>query len=225
LIYIVEDDDSIRKLVLYSLTGAGFEAEGFPRPSEFWDAVKKRVPDLVLLDIMLPEEDGLEILKKLRKNPSTKDIQIIMLTAKSSEYDKVIGLDEGADDYVAKPFSMMELTSRVRAAMRRVKAKPDKSFTLGTLVVNDDKHTIKSDGQNITLTLKEYELLLTFIKNPGIVFTRDMLLNMIWGYDFDGASRTVDVHVRTLRSKLGKNGDLIETVRGIGYRIGDEKND
>lgn len=223
MIYIVEDDNSIRKLILYSLNGANIDAEGFARPSEFWEAMKKEVPQLVLLDIMLPEEDGLEILKKLRASSVTKDIQIIMLTAKSSEYDRVIGLDEGADDYITKPFSMVELMARIRAALRRVHTDSDKEYRMGSLCVNPAKHTVKADGQTINLTLKEYELLCTLIQNPGKVFTRDMLLNNIWGYDFDGASRTVDVHIRTLRSKLGKEGDYIETIRGIGYKMGDSR--
>lgn len=223
MIYIVEDDNSIRKLILYSLKGAGIDAEGFSRPSEFWDAVKREVPQLVLLDIMLPEEDGLEILKKLRASSVTKDIQIIMLTAKSSEYDRVVGLDEGADDYITKPFSMVELMARIRAALRRVHKAPETEYHIGDLYVNPAKHTVKSGGENVTLTLKEFELLCTLMQNPGKVFTRDMLLNLIWGYDFDGASRTVDVHIRTLRSKLGKNGDYIETVRGIGYKMGDNR--
>ncbi len=221
MIYIVEDDNNIRKLVLYSLKSAGLDAEGFGRPSEFYEALKNEIPSLVLLDIMLPEEDGLEILKKLRQANATKNLQIIMLTAKSSEYDKVIGLDDGADDYITKPFSMMELIARVKTALRRAKADAPSGFTIGSLTVDTLKHTVKSNGENISLTLKEYELLLTLMKNPGKVFTRDMLLNLIWDYDFDGASRTVDVHIRTLRSKLGKNGNLIETVRGIGYRIGE----
>ena len=223
MIYIVEDDNSIRKLILYSLNGANIDAEGFARPSEFWEAMKKEVPQLVLLDIMLPEEDGLEILKKLRASSVTKDIQIIMLTAKSSEYDRVIGLDEGADDYITKPFSMVELMARIRAALRRVHTDNEKEYRMGGLCVNPAKHTVKANGENINLTLKEYELLCTLIQNPGKVFTRDMLLNNIWGYDFDGASRTVDVHIRTLRSKLGKEGDYIETVRGIGYKMGDNR--
>lgn len=223
MIYIVEDDNSIRKLILYSLKGAGIDSEGFSRPSEFWDAVKREVPQLVLLDIMLPEEDGLEILKKLRASSVTKDIQIIMLTAKSSEYDRVVGLDEGADDYITKPFSMVELMARIRAALRRVHKAPETEYHIGDLYVNPAKHTVKSGGENVTLTLKEFELLCTLMQNPGKVFTRDMLLNLIWGYDFDGASRTVDVHIRTLRSKLGKNGDYIETVRGIGYKMGDNR--
>lgn len=223
MIYIVEDDNSIRKLILYSLKGANIDAEGFARPSEFWEAMKKEAPRLVLLDIMLPEEDGLEILKKLRASSVTKDMQIIMLTAKSSEYDRVIGLDEGADDYITKPFSMVELMARIRAALRRVHTDNDKEYRMGALCVNPAKHTVKANGENVNLTLKEYELLCTLIQNPGKVFTRDMLLNNIWGYDFDGASRTVDVHIRTLRSKLGKEGDYIETVRGIGYKMGDNR--
>lgn len=222
MIYLVEDDESIRELVVYTLNSQGMEAEGFEVPSAFWKAVDKRVPDLVLLDIMLPEEDGLEILKKLRKRSDTRQLPIAMLTAKGSEYDTVKGLDSGADDYIPKPFRMMELVSRVKALLRRAghTEEVEQDYVLGCLTVSRQKHQVKVDGEEIILTLKEFEMLLLLISNPEIVFTRAQLLDKIWGYQFDGESRTVDVHVRTLRQKLGKAGQFIETVRGMGYKIG-----
>ncbi len=224
MIYFVEDDNSIRELVLYTLNNAGYEARGFERPSLFWDALKKETPRLVLLDIMLPEEDGLSILKKLRQVSQTKKVPVMMLTAKGTEYDKVIGLDYGADDYLPKPFGMMELIARVRALLRRAEViDTEKEYTVGELYMAPAKHIVKAAGEDITLTLKEYELLALFVENQGIVFTRDQLLTKIWGYAFDGESRTVDVHIRSLRQKLGACGSLIETVRGIGYKIGEAK--
>ena len=222
MIYLVEDDESIRELVVYTLNSQGMEAEGFEVPSAFWKAVEKRVPDLVLLDIMLPEEDGLEILKKLRKRSDTRQLPIAMLTAKGSEYDTVKGLDSGADDYIPKPFRMMELVSRVKALLRRAghTEEVEQDYVLGCLTVSRQKHQVKVDGEEIILTLKEFEMLLLLISNPEIVFTRAQLLDKIWGYQFDGESRTVDVHIRTLRQKLGKAGQFIETVRGMGYKIG-----
>lgn len=222
MIYLVEDDESIRELVVYTLNSQGMEAEGFEVPSAFWKAVEKRVPDLVLLDIMLPEEDGLEILKKLRKRSETRQLPIAMLTAKGSEYDTVKGLDSGADDYIPKPFRMMELVSRVKALLRRAghTEEEEQDYVLGCLTVSRKKHQVKVDGEEIILTLKEFEMLLLLISNPEIVFTRAQLLDKIWGYQFDGESRTVDVHIRTLRQKLGKAGQFIETVRGMGYKIG-----
>lgn len=222
MIYLVEDDESIRELVVYTLNSQGMEAEEFEVPSAFWKAVEKRVPDLVLLDIMLPEEDGLEILKKLRKRNDTRQLPIAMLTAKGSEYDTVKGLDSGADDYIPKPFRMMELVSRVKALLRRAghTEEEEQDYTLGCLAVSRQRHQVKVEGEEIVLTLKEFEMLLLLISNPGIVFTRAQLLDKIWGYQFDGESRTVDVHIRTLRQKLGKAGQYIETVRGMGYKIG-----
>ena len=223
MIYFVEDDDSIRELVLYTLNNAGYAARGFARPSLFWEAVKEEKPRLILLDIMLPEEDGLQILKKLRVASQTKKVPIMMLTAKGTEYDKVIGLDYGADDYLPKPFGMMELIARVKALLRRAEiVDGGKDYTIGSLHVVPAKHKVKVDGEEITLTLKEFELLTLFVENQGIVFTRDQLLTKIWGYAFDGESRTVDVHIRSLRQKLGNSGKLIETVRGIGYKLGEE---
>ena len=212
MIYFVEDDNSIRKLVLYSLTSAGLEAEGFARPSAFWAALERRTPEVVLLDIMLPEEDGISILKRLRESRRTRSVQVILLTAKGSEYDKVVGLDAGADDYVSKPFGMMELMARVRSALRRVGDRPPPQGVL-------TRHVVRVGENGVTLTLKEFQLLVLLMERPGAVLTRDQLLSTIWGYDFDGASRTVDVHIRTLRQKLGEAGNLIQTVRGMGYKI------
>lgn len=222
MIYLLEDDENIRELVTYTLNSTGLSASGFEKPSEFYAAVEKAVPELVILDIMLPEEDGLTVLKKLRSDRKTSDLPVMMLTAKSSEYDKVKGLDGGADDYVAKPFGIMELVSRVKALLRRSKKEDDKSYTAGKLYVCPEKHIIRADGKDVTLTLKEFELLCCLFENRGIVLDRNKLLNKIWGYDFDGESRTVDVHIRTLRQKLGECGECIETIRGIGYKIGGE---
>ena len=221
MIYLLEDDTNIRNFVVYALNNSGLEAEGFELPSKFWAAVEKKKPSRAILDIMLPEEDGLSVLRKLRESSETKDLPIIMLTAKSTEYDKVIGLDGGADDYVTKPFGTMELMARVKALLRRAEPVSDgKEYSIGPLLLNPDKHIIRVDGQDVALTLKEFQLLCYLIRNKGNVMTRDRILQEIWGYEFDGENRTVDVHIRTLRSKLGKAGDLIETVRGIGYRIG-----
>ncbi len=221
LIYLVEDDKSIRELVAYTLESAGFQAEGFEKPSVFWRACEKRLPDLVLLDLMLPEEDGIHILKKLRREPKTKKLPIILLTAKSSEFDKVVGLDSGADDYVAKPFGMMELLARVRALLRRVEQPEEEMLVVGKLCLNRQKYTVTAAKEAISLTRKEFELLCLLMENRGRVLSRDQLLNRIWGYEFDGENRTVDVHIRTLRQKLGECGEYIETVRGVGYKVGD----
>ena len=226
MIYLVEDDESIRELLVYTLNGQGLVAEGFAYPSDFWHAMEKKIPDLVLLDIMLPEEDGLEILQKLRKKKETKNIPIAMLTAKGSEYDVVKGLDGGADDYIPKPFRMMELVSRVKALLRRggqEQPQDGEEYVLGELYVSKKRHLVKVNGEEVTLTMKEFELLLLFLSNPGIVFSRAQLLDKIWGYQFDGESRTVDVHIRTLRQKLKDAGHHIETVRGIGYKVGGEE--
>lgn len=224
MIYFVEDDNSIRKLILYTLGSQGMECQGFSHPSEFWAAMTDETPSLVMLDIMLPDEDGISILRRLRANPETKDMQIIMLTAKDSEYDKVIGLDNGADDYITKPFGMMELVSRIKTAMRRAskQEKDNKYLEIENLRLNLTSHTVTVDGEQVALTLKEFEVLALLMERRGAVFTRDQLLNTIWGYDFDGASRTVDVHIRTLRQKLGDGGKHVQTVRGVGYKIGEE---
>lgn len=222
MIYFLEDDNSIRELVVYTMNSTGFEATGFSKPSEFWEAMEKESPSLVLLDIMLPEEDGLSILKKLRASPATRRLPVMMLTAKDSEFDKVLGLDSGADDYVPKPFGMMELMARIKALLRRTSpdGSQERDYTLGKLYVSPSRHLVKVDGKEIALTLKEFELLCFLLENDGMVLTRDKILARIWGYDFDGETRTVDVHVRTLRQKLGECGALIETVRGVGYKIG-----
>ena len=220
MIYFLEDDNSIRELVVYTMNSTGFEAVGFGKPGEFWAAMERETPSLVLLDIMLPEEDGLSILKKLRANPATKRLPVMMLTAKDSEYDKVLGLDSGADDYLPKPFGMMELVARVKALLRRTEAEGEApEYVLGRLRVSPARHLVQVDGKEVQLTLKEFELLRTLLENDGMVLTRDKILARIWGYDFDGETRTVDVHVRTLRQKLGECGSLIETVRGVGYKI------
>lgn len=223
MIYLVEDDNSIRELVAYTFNTAGLEAEGFDRPSLFWEALEKRKPDLVLLDIMLPEEDGIQILQKLRQREDTKKLPVIMLTAKGSEYDKVMGLESGADDYVSKPFGMMELLARVKALLRRtedLRPAQESRYVIGDLMVNRKRHEVLVKGAPIALTKKEFEMLCYLLENRGMVLTRDQLLNQIWGYDFDGENRTVDVHIRTLRQKLGDCGTYIETIRGIGYKMG-----
>lgn len=221
MIYLLEDDQSIRNFVEYALNNSGIESQGFEKPSDFWRAVDERIPQLVILDVMLPEEDGLEVLKKLRNRTETRKMPIIMLTARDSEYDKVIGLDSGADDYVAKPFGMMELISRIKALLRRAGGESKKEeYTIGGLYVCPSKHIVKANGNEVVLTYKEFELLCLLISNRGTVFNRDQILRSIWGFEFDGENRTVDVHIRTLRTKLGECGSLIETVRGIGYKIG-----
>jgi len=222
MIYLLEDDTSIQKFVIYALTNAGFQIEGFETPSEFWDAMKKAVPELLLLDVMLPEEDGISILNKLRAKEDTKKLPVIMLTAKGTEYDRIIGLDSGADDYVAKPFSVMELISRIKAVLRRsgnVSEGDKEEYVAGDVTLSVAKHTVLVKGQEVKLTYKEFELLAMLMKHREKVFERDEILEKIWGYDFDGESRTVDVHVRTLRSKLGDGGNIIETVRGVGYKV------
>ena len=222
MIYLLEDDKSIQELVSYSLNKTGNEAFGFSLPSEFFSAVEARVPDLVILDVMLPEEDGLSVLSKLKANAKTAHVPVIMLTAKGSEFDKVRALDAGADDYVTKPFGVMELVARVGAVLRRSfgnAPSKKKVFTLGELTVYPESREAFVLGERVTLTYKEFELLLFLINNSGSVMTRDKILSEIWGYDFDGENRTVDVHIRTLRHKLGVCADVIETVRGVGYKV------
>ena len=218
MIYLLEDDDSIRDLVLYTLQSQGMEAKGFPRPSAFWEAVEEQMPSLVLLDIMLPEEDGISVLKKLRSSARTSKLPVIMLTAKGTEYDKVLGLDAGADDYLAKPFGMMELLSRIRALLRRTEREVN-IYRCGVLTVDQTRHTVTVNGREVVLTQKEFEVLCLLLKNRGQVLSRERLIEDVWGYAFTGESRTVDVHVRTLRQKLGEAGAYIETVRGYGYKI------
>ena len=221
MIYCVEDDDNIRELVIYTLETTGLKARGFAEGSAFMEALAFDTPELILLDIMLPGDDGLELLKKLKSSPKTKSIPVIMVTAKGTEYDKVIGLDSGADDYVTKPFGMMELVSRIKAVLRRSGKVEDRiDMELSGVRMDIKKHEVTVDGKQIALTLKEFELLEKLMRNQGIDLTRDQLLTEIWGYDFDGETRTVDVHIRTLRQKLGTKGEIIQTVRGVGYRVG-----
>ena len=220
MIYCVEDDDSIRELMLYTLRASGYTAEGFPDGRELFQALNGQKPQLILLDIMLPEMDGIEILKHLRANSATADISVIMASAKGTEYDKVLGLDLGADDYLAKPFGMMEMVSRVRAVLRRTHhMDTERPLRYDGLEMNPLSHTVLVDGNRIELTLKEFELLRLFLSHPGRVFTREQLLEQIWGVDYLGETRTVDVHIGTLRGKLGSYGDCIHTVRGVGYRL------
>ena len=220
MIFCVEDDRAIRDLMIYTLNSAGFEACGMEDGTALFSVLKQRKPELIMLDIMLPGEDGITILKKLRQNPATSDIPIIMATAKGTEYDKVIGLDLGADDYLAKPFGMMEMVSRVKAVLRRVSARDSSQIlSMGNLEMNKNYHIVLVCGKRIELTLKEYEMLRLFMENPGQVFTRDQIFDSIWGSDYAGESRTVDVHIGTLRAKLEECGAYIETVRGVGYRM------
>ena len=223
MIYLLEDDASIRNFVEYALNNSSLPSKGFEKPSDFWRALEENIPSLVLLDIMLPEEDGIEVLKKLRGRPDTKAVPVIMLTAKTTEYDKVVGLDAGADDYVSKPFGIMELIARIKALLRRTEnthTTAGDAYIIGKLYVCPKKHVVRVDGKDVLLTLKEFELLCLLLSNRENVLTRDQILQKIWGYSFDGESRTVDVHIRTLRQKLLECGDVIETVRGIGYKIG-----
>ncbi len=221
MIYCVEDDNSIRDLMIYTLTIAGFEAVGFADSKPFWEAMKTTTPELILLDIMLPGEDGISILKKLRSAPDTAAIPVIMATAKGSEYDRVIGLDLGADDYLCKPFGMMEMVSRIRAVLRRTTYADKRTFlSYGAITMDLSRHVAMVDGREISLTLKEYDLLKLFMEHIGLVFTRDQLLASVWDQDYSGETRTVDVHIGTLRTKLGESGEAIRTVRGVGYRLG-----
>lgn len=220
MIFCVEDDQAIRDLMIYTLQTTGFTATGFDGGEGLFAALKSQHPQLILLDIMLPGKDGITILKELRANSETADIPVIMATAKGTEYDKVIGLDSGADDYLTKPFGMMEMVSRIKAVLRRTEPKKQAhTLTVGALTMNTSEHTVWKDGERLQLTLKEYEILKLFMEYPGRVFTRDQLLQRVWGTDYFGETRTVDVHIGTLRTKLGSCGDWIETVRGVGYRM------
>ena len=222
MIYLLEDDDSIRKLVVYGLQSQGYEAQGFALPSEFWRAMDAQLPELLLLDIMLPEEDGLSILRKLRAAAPTRKLPVIILTAKNTEYDRVVGLDGGADDFISKPFGMMELLARVRAVLRRAEPSGDAGgVQIGVLYICPPQHIVRVNGKNVQLTNKEFEILCLLVENRGIVLTRGTLMDKVWGFDCDRENRTLDVHIRTLRAKLGPAGDYIETVRGIGYRMRD----
>lgn len=221
MIYLLEDDDSIRKLVVYSLQSQGYEAQGFALPSEFWRAMDAQLPELLLLDIMLPEEDGLSILRKLRAAAPTRKLPVIILTAKNTEYDRVVGLDGGADDFISKPFGMMELLARVRAVLRRAEPSGDAGgVQIGVLYICPPQHIVRVNGKNVQLTNKEFEILCLLVENRGIVLTRGTLMDKVWGFDCDRENRTLDVHIRTLRVKLGEAGSCIETVRGVGYKIG-----
>ncbi len=221
MVYILEDDDNIRKLINYSLKSQGFEVQDFALPSAFWTALQTTNPDLLLLDIMLPEEDGISILKKLRSNPKTSTIPVIMLTAKDSEYDVVTGLDSGADDYVTKPFGMMALVSRIKAVLRRYEKSDSHKELLeaGGIKIDENQHTVFAGNQQLFLTVKEFDLLVLLIKNRGNVLTREQLLESVWGLSSEIESRTVDVHIRTLRAKLGEYEKNIETIRGVGYKF------
>lgn len=222
MIYCVEDDDNIRELVIYTLETTGLKAKGFADGAAFMEALAFDTPELILLDIMLPDEDGLSILRRLQEDERYKAVPVILATAKGSEFDKVKGLDSGADDYMAKPFGMLEMVSRVKAVLRRCRQQVPSGggeISRGPLHVNLRQHQVEVAGVKAPLTLKEYELLKKLLLHPGIVFSRDQLLNDIWGYEFSGETRTVDVHIRTLRQKLGAAGEFIETVRGVGYRL------
>ena len=219
MIYCVEDESGIRNMMVYTLESAGLKAKGLEDGAALYAALKEEIPSLIILDIMLPDEDGISILKKLRVQSSTQRVPVIMATAKGSEYDKVIGLDSGADDYLVKPFGMMEMVSRVRAVMRRSAQEEVPAIQLGQLYLNPSAHVVMVDGEPVELTYKEFERLYMLMSNPGRVFTRQQVLTCIWDQDYDGETRTVDVHIRNLRQKLGPCGNYINTVRGVGYRM------
>lgn len=220
MIYCVEDDSSIRELTVYALNASNLPAIGLDCAEALWQQLAREQPDLILLDIMLPDEDGISVLKNLRAAPATADIPVIMATAKGTEFDKVIGLDLGADDYLAKPFGMMEMVSRVKAVLRRVNHAPVSTvLTHKGISLNESSHQVFVDGKKIELTIKEYQLLRLFLKNPGVAFTRENLLSSVWESEFQGETRTVDVHIASLRTKLGSAGEAIKTVRGVGYRL------
>ena len=220
MIWCVEDDSSIRDIEVYALTSVGFEAKGFEDGDSFWNALQTEQPDLVVLDVMLPGKDGVTLLKLMKGSEAFREIPVIMATAKGSEYDKIQSLDLGADDYLVKPFGIMEMVSRVKAVLRRCKpVKETKLLKLDGLVLNPEEHTVTVDGQRIVLTYKEYELLHLFLSQPGIAFTREQLLSVVWNTEYLGETRTVDMHIRTLRQKLGEYGNMIETVRNVGYRL------
>ena len=220
LIWCVEDDSSIRDIEVYALTSTGFDAKGFEDGDSFWNALQSEKPDLVVLDVMLPGKDGVTLLKLMKASEEFRDIPVIMATAKGSEYDKIQSLDLGADDYLVKPFGIMEMVSRVKAVLRRCKpVKDTKLLKLEGLVLNPDEHTVAVDGERVVLTYKEYELLYLFLSQPGIAFTREQLISSVWNTEYLGETRTVDMHIRTLRQKLGEYGHIIETVRNVGYRL------
>ena len=218
MIWCVEDDASIRDIEVYALNSTGLAAEGFADGAAFWQALQRTLPELVVLDVMLPEIDGIELLRRMKADAALREIPVIMATAKGAEYDKIQGLDLGADDYLAKPFGVMELVSRVKAVLRRCRPQPVAVLRCGGLMVDEQEHTVTADGVRVVLTYKEYQLLRLFLSHPGTAFTRDQLMEQVWGMDFYGESRTVDMHIRTLRQKLGVYGEHIETVRSVGYR-------
>ena len=219
MIWCVDDDNAIRDIEVYTLETTGFKARGFTDGASMLEAIENELPELIILDIMLPGEDGVEILRKLRSSPETKNIPVIMATAKGTEMDKIQSLDIGADDYLVKPFGVMEMVARVKAVLRRCERHEEKELRIGNLSLNEIKHSVIADGEKVTLTLKEFEILKLFMQNPGIVLSRDRLLSEVWGIDYTGETRTVDAHIKTLRQKLGESGKMIETVIGIGYRL------
>ena len=219
MIWCVEDDSSIRDIELYALNSAGFETRSFEDGLSCWNTLKDEKPELILLDVMLPEMDGIELLKKIRESAILKDIPVIMATAKGQEYDRIMGLDLGADDYIVKPFSMMEMVSRVKAVLRRTQTSQSTTLLkVDGLIVNQDEYTVMVDGKRVQLTYKEFELLCIFLSHPGLVYTREQLFAKVWKTDYMGDSRTLDSHIRTLRQKLGDYGKMIETIRNVGYR-------
>lgn len=226
MIYLLEDDQNIRDFTVYAVQSSGLEIRGFALPSAFRAAVAEAIPDVVLLDVMLPEEDGLSVLRWLRENPATKKLPIMMLSARSTEFDKVLGLDSGADDYLTKPFGVMELLSRIRALLRRTSdSAAGELLRGGGIVLSTARHLVLVSDTEISLTGKEFDLLAMLMRNQGIVLSRERILESVWGYDYIGESRTVDVHIRTLRAKLGDAGNAVETVRGVGYRFQETHSD
>lgn len=220
MIWCVEDDASIRDIEVYALNSTGFEARGFEDGDSFWKTLQSEKPELVVLDVMLPGKDGVTLLKLMKQSEEFQDIPVIMATAKGTEYDKIQSLDLGADDYLVKPFGIMEMVSRVKAVLRRCKPKASANLLqLDGLMLNSNEHTVTVDGERVSLTYKEYELLQLFLSQPGSAFTREQLLSKVWNTDYLGETRTVDMHIRTLRQKLGKYGSIIETVRNVGYRL------
>ena len=218
MIWCVEDDAGIREIELYALNSTGLGARGFEDGAAFWEALQTETPELVLLDVMLPGEDGVSLLRRMKADAALRDIPVIMATAKGAEYDKILGLDLGADDYLTKPFGVMELVSRIKAVLRRCRPRQAEVLRCGGLTVDEQEHSVTADGARVELTYKEFQLLRLFLAHPGTAFTRDQLMEQVWGMDFCGESRTVDMHIRTLRQKIGPYGGCIETVRSVGYR-------
>ncbi|MCI6797148.1 MAG: response regulator [Succinatimonas sp.] len=219
MIYCVEDDTDIREIEIYTLRSLNFEVEGFSDGTSFFAAMEKNHPDLILLDVMLPDINGVEILKRLRRDPRTKKIPVIMATARGAEYERIGALDQGADDYLTKPFSMMEMAARVKAVLRRTADSREETLKIGDVSLCEDKHRVQVNGTTVELTFKEFELLALLMRHPSRVYSREMLLGKIWNLEYDGENRTVDVHIRTLRQKLGEAGSIVKTVRGLGYKI------